>query len=137
MAKIQMFGLWFGRRDVPFLTGHLKEVIMFKLHQCGSVRGDCTSPFNVIFDKPINVKEFIDYITRPDSKDWGCVSISKDPSITHVWDLFHIKRIPKLEYRYDEIISGEDIIEKYGTETIIKATADGGWTRMDYVLLIN
>ena len=55
-----------------------------------------------------------------------------------MWDLisYHGK-VDTLKYRWGEWGKNYDIfVEKYGDRKIESATADGGWSLMDYVLLL-
>jgi hypothetical protein len=89
---------------------------LFELHASGPTAGDCTAPYDVVFRNECTVREFIDEVLR--KNEWGFIRIFDGPYI---------------EYRNDKITYGD-----FGTNIfdskINKATAHGGWTRMDYTL---
>ncbi len=113
---------------------------LFELRKCGSERGDCTAPYNVIFRLPNRhptVNQFLSSIIAH-KEDWGRIRISPDQSYKTMWDLisYHGK-VDTLKYRWGEWGKNYDIfVEKYGDRKIESATADGGWSLMDYVLLL-
>jgi len=113
---------------------------LFELRQSGSERGDCTAPYEVIFEltnKHPTVNQFLkDVISR--KRDWGRIKISPNQSYKTVWDLIsYHEEVDTLEYRWGEWGKDYDIfVEKYGNQKIKSATADGGWSFMDYVILL-
>ncbi len=113
---------------------------LFQLRRCGPERADCTAAHEVIFDytnQHPTVKQFLnDVISR--NGDWGRIKISPDQSYKTVWDLIgYHEEVDTLEYRWGEWDKNYDIfVEKYGDRKIESATADGGWSLMDYVLLL-
>lgn len=89
---------------------------LFELHASGPTAGDCTAPYDVVFRNECTVREFINEVLQ--KHEWGFIRISDGPGI---------------EYKYDKITYGgfgPNILDS----KINKATAHGGWTRMDYVL---
>lgn len=89
---------------------------LFDLRASGPTAGDCTTPYNVALNKECTVREFIDEVLK--KGEWGYVRISDGSNI---------------EYKNDKITYGgfgPNILDS----KINKATAHGGWTRMDYVL---
>lgn len=111
---------------------------LFTVRRCGPERGDCTAPYVVIFSN-INphptVKEFLDSVIS-NKREWGEILITPDPNCTNVWSLIGKKR-DILDYKWGEWGKQYDIfLEKYSDQTIVSATADGGWSRMDYILLL-
>lgn len=113
---------------------------LFELRKCGPERGDCTAPYDVIFRLPNRhptVNQFLSSIISH-KKDWGRIKIAPNQSCKTVWDLiFYDGEVDTLEYRWGEWGKGYDIfVEKYSDRKIKSATADGGWSFMDYVLLL-
>lgn len=111
---------------------------LFTLRRTGPERGDCTAPYVVIFiytNPHPTVKEFLDSISK---REWGEILITPDPNRTNVYSLIGEKRdIGWLDYRWGKWGEGYDnFLKKYGDKKIASATADGGWSRMDYVLLL-
>lgn len=84
-------------------------------HKAGPF-GDETSLYELVLTKPITVDEFLDYILKELSNEWGYVDVGHN----------------RVEYRYGKIISGHLPLQ----DTVIGGTADGGWTRMDYNLKV-
>lgn len=113
---------------------------LFELRKRGPERCDCTAPYDVIFRFPNRhptVNQFLNSVISH-KNDWGKVHISPGSAYTTVWDLmgYHGK-IDSLEYRWGEWVKNYDIfVEKYGNRKIKSATADGGWSLMDYTLLL-
>lgn len=103
---------------------------MFKLEQAGAERGDCTAPYRVILDKEYTVKEFIATVLKDCSDEWGYIGIKSD---LNVWF-----GDPNIEYRYGEITNVNSKTEmKFPLEAkVLSAKADGGWSRMDYMLTV-
>lgn len=90
---------------------------LFELRVSGPESGDCTVPYDVIFDRECTVREFINEVLM--QKEWGFISICN----YYNGNCIH--------YDKDAIVSGKfdtDLLES----KIKKATASGGWTRMDY-----
>jgi hypothetical protein len=97
---------------------------MFKMYMAGKVRGDCTAPYNVELDKAYTVNEFVHTVLTK-SRDWGYIGIDCNGKIFGE---------PKCEYRYGKLLYTlpEDVLNK----NVVKVEADGGWSRMDYLLWI-
>lgn len=99
---------------------------MFRFVRNGEERGDCTAQYNIVLDKEYTVMEFIKAI-KDTKEEWGYIGIkNKD-------EPFFGK--PKCEYNRGVIFNSEfttDVLLK----TIASVKADGGWTRMDYLLVL-
>lgn len=97
------------------------------LKQSSHVFGDCTANYDVKIssDKPINVRQFIDYILKNYPKEWGYIGIFDEVSAFGT---------PKCEYRYGKLT--KDIDESVKGLIIKSINASGGYSRMDYVLHI-
>jgi hypothetical protein len=96
---------------------------MFKMYRAGQVRGDCTAPYDVELDKEYTVSEFVNTVlTR---KEWGYIGIYCKGEIFGK---------PKCEYRGDKLLYAlpDNVLNK----KVIKVKADGGWSRMDYLLWV-
>lgn len=92
---------------------------MIKLVECTPVIGDCTCGYNVILDKEYTVHEFIETMLKERNNEWGFISNHLDSQ--------------QCEYRYGKILENtftQEILHK----KIIKVSASGGWTRMDYIV---
>lgn len=115
---------------------------LFTLRSHGVMRGDCTASYLVDFHYNTphpTVKEFVDYVIHNLNKEWGYIAIAPDKNHLTVWQIIGVPsdvRI-QLDYRWGKIADDRhDILLKLGSRRIISATADGGWSRMDYVLLL-
>lgn len=95
---------------------------MFKLKQAGRERGDCTAPYDVILDKEYTVKEFIETVVSRD-REWGYIGIAVKGSIFGD---------PHCEYKWGKLLY--DLPEEIHNKKVISVKADGGWSRMDYLL---
>ena len=97
---------------------------MIKLIQISETFGDCTAKYAVEMDHVYTVKHFIDEVlTR---NEWGRISIDcyNDPFTDQ----------PNCEYNKDKLIS--DLPEELMDRIFIEARARGGWSSMDYILVI-
>ena len=114
---------------------------LFTIKSTGPMRGDCTQPFDVIFsdnNPHPTVAEFIVYVgSRID--DWGEIYIAPDSDHITLWSLIG-HRVPygSIDYAWGDIRDKHtpSFVETYGSRKIKLATADGGWGRLDYVLLL-
>lgn len=91
------------------------------------VGGDCTCPYLVMSDTPLTVAELVQQIlTR---KEWGNI------------DFYYGKiewgtSISTVQYDEAQLNNADDIFAKIQEKSVIKIRASGGWTRMDYDVLI-
>jgi len=99
---------------------------LFKLVQAGPESRDCTAPYDVILDRSYTVKEFIHTVLTQRSDEWGYIGI-KNPDEPFFGD-------PKIRYRWgiEEYAPLRSLFDK----RIISVTASGGWSRMDYQLVL-
>lgn len=94
---------------------------MFTLTQVTQTFGDCTAGYRVDLYKEYTVSEFINEVLKEKPNEWG---------------YFEIKRtMSKAEYRYGEIIEN-DFDENILSAKILSVAATGGWSRMDYIIII-
>lgn len=100
---------------------------MFEFVQTGPTAGDETAPYDVILDKTYTVQEFINTVITKLSGEWGYIGVKnpKDPFFGE----------PHCEYKWGKLLSSmpDDIL----TKTIRSAKASGGWSRMDYILVLD
>ena len=99
---------------------------MFELVQMTAIRSDCTAGFNVRLGKPYTVGELVDEILSTRTNEWGYIGIFK-PGISYIFG------DPNCQYRYGKLITNplpDDILSR----TIKEVRADGGWSRMDYII---
>lgn len=118
---------------------------LFTIKSTGPMRRDCTQPFDVVFsynNLHPTVKEFVNYVISND-QEWGEICIAPDAQHANPWSIIG-HRIPhgSIDYKWGEVLESigtnyPEFLEKYGSATIVSAKADGGWSRMDYVLLLN
>lgn len=105
---------------------------MFKFVEKGPERGDCTAPYKIELDRDYTVLTFIQTVLRERKKDWGFIGIkSSEPD-----GLFFGK--PRCAYRDGEVVSGVEMLPitflELLTAKVKNVAADGGWSRMDYLL---
>ena len=105
---------------------------LFEIYSTGSAGGDCTAPYGVrFFKKNVTVGEFIDYILTKRSNDWGSITFSSDPN-------FSRGKVQGLWYNHGEIEKDDrDVYHNNYDTQIISATGAGGWSRMDYYLVVS
>lgn len=99
-----------------------------KFTQTGNVRGDCTAPYAVELDKEYTVGQLIDVIlTRAGIlREWGYIGIYDGESIFGN---------PKCEYA-DARLGNGNMPSEFLAKKVIKVEADGGWSRMDFMLWV-
>ena len=100
---------------------------MLKFIQTGKTGGDCTCPYSVISDTSLTVAELIQQIlTR---KEWGYIN-------------FYYKKIKwgtaisKVGYDNTQLSNTNENFMDIQKNLVVKITASGGWSRMDYDVLI-
>lgn len=98
----------------------------FELIQDGSERGDCTASYKVILRGNGTVNDFVDAVINSHPGDWGYIGIKEKG---------HIFGNPNMRYSRGKTISRE-ALEKVKDYPIKSVTADGGWSRMDYLIEI-
>lgn len=97
-------------------------------HATGS---DCTAPYDVKLDKPYTVGEFINEVLTTRSNEWGDFTVKNKKG----WYV-------RIEYRYGEIdtLDGH-IVTKLPDDLcalpVKDVKASGGWSNMDYDLMID
>lgn len=100
-----------------------------ELKRVGRERKDATSPYDVIITSNnfITVNDLIDYILENRKHEWGYIGIMNDS------EPFFGE--PCIEYRHGKLLSEfeKNILNK----TVEKVKADGGYSRMDYQILLN
>lgn len=91
---------------------------LFEFISAGPEAGDCTAPYDIRFNRECTVREFIDEVLK--RNEWGYICIN------------NYVNGPRCEYKYDKLLTplSHAILDM----PIKSATANGGWTRMDYVL---
>ena len=106
---------------------------MLKFIQTHATGGDCTAPYDVILDKPYTVGEFINEVLTTRSNEWGKLIVRRKGS-------GYFDRMASAEYRYGEMRSYEGkkttIPEEIASLPIKEVKAAGGWSAMDYNLII-
>lgn len=89
-----------------------------------------TAPYKVILLEKCTVREFVEYVLNNKS-DWGYIGIyNKERNPFFGW--------PNIQYSCGRLKAGS-IIEDFGEfldRPVGEATADGGWSRMDYILYV-
>ena len=95
-----------------------------ELRSISVIYSDCTSDYEVVFEKPYRVRDLInEVLTR---NEWGYIGIYKEGIIFGK---------PVCEYRRNTIIT-EPLPEKYMNKIIKRCRANGGWSRMDYIIYL-
>lgn len=97
---------------------------MFRLIQSGPVGADSTAKYEVILDKEYTVRTFIKEV-RTRKEEWGYIGIDNGIAVFGA---------PFCEYSHGKLLSRmqKEVLDK----TVISVKADGGYTRMDYLLKI-
>lgn len=121
--------------------------ITLSRHALAPEGSDCSAPYEVRTEKPITVREFLDTVIKQFPNEWGSITIETIDGLN----------IRKLRDRYPDLYN-EEIITNFGTayshgsmnyttqqkltpidntlldKTIVKISAVGGWSNMDYYL---
>ena len=93
--------------------------------QTGGPFGDATSNYKVSFPKEITVEEFINIVLEERSDEWGYFRSSWSSS----------GKIA--EYSKGELLStGFETYSKFKNRKIESVSANGGWSRMDYMITV-
>ena len=101
-----------------------------RLIRTGSPYGDCCSRYDVTFNKPTTVREFIDEVLNNNAisdHEWGYIGIACKGEIFGK---------PKCEYA-DSKITTDALPEEFMDKVIIRCIASGGWSRMDYTIYLD
>lgn len=97
---------------------------MFKMSQAGRERGDCTAPYNVELDKEYTVNEFVQTVLT-NEREWGYIGIYCKGEVFGK---------PTCEYKWGKLLY--TLPDSVLNKKIVDVKADGGWSRMDYLLWI-
>lgn len=97
---------------------------MFKLTQLSPEGSDCTAPYSVELDREYTVAEFVEAVLSR-TREWGHVNITNGD------DYFGDKIC---EYSHGDL-KGE-VPEAFKDLKVISARAHGGWSAMDYYLIV-
>ena len=107
---------------------------MLKFIQTHAAGGDETAPYDVMLDKPYTVGEFIKEVLTTLPNEWGEFVVRRKGS-------GYFDRMASAEYRYGEMKNrnGEktEIPEEFALLPIKEVKAAGGWSAMDYNLIID
>ncbi len=96
----------------------------FTIHSKGPAGGDGTAPYEVNLINNPSVAMFTEQVMN-NIGDWGVITIRR--GLGHKDDV-------SVGYRYGSLTKHMD--DKILKKTIKRASASGGWSRMDYVLWI-
>lgn len=100
---------------------------MFTLTASTPMAGDGTSEYKITLDKEYTLREFIEAVLTNEG-EWGSIRIAKRNCY---WYDF-----PEIRYRYGEIITVPNLLEEIYNLKVRSAVASGGWTRMDYIVIL-
>lgn len=94
---------------------------MFTLTQVTQIFGDCTAGYRVDLDKEYTVSEFINEVLKKEPSEWGYFKI-KNTGV-------------RTEYRHGKILENNFDNDTLSAK-IISMTAHGGYSNMDYSIII-
>lgn len=101
---------------------------LFRLVASGEVRGDCTAPYHVVLNRVCTVGEFINEVLT--KNEWGHIGIDRSSEGID-------RRIfgdPVCNYKKDTLLNC--LPDEWLDKTIKSVKADGGWSRMDYLITV-
>ena len=102
--------------------------LTIELKPAGNVRGDCTAPYDVVLSRECTLRELVDVIlTR---NEWGYIG-QYDPRTVFGY--------PCVEYHGDQLYECTwrgSFNESDYKRKVVSVKADGGWTRMDYLITL-
>ena len=104
---------------------------MFKMIYKQSL-GDATDVYDIEFDKSILVGDFAGYVLQNKTNEWGTIHI-RQPGESFIDSL---QSSVYLEYQKGNVVS-DNLPESICNKKIVSATANGGWSRMDYMLIVD
>lgn len=104
----------------------VKEHMNFDLVDITEMYSDCSTYYDVVFEKNATVKDLLNYVLK--NPQHGVFKIVKE--ITCFPNV-----ISKCEFHYGKITNGQ-IPTSILNKKIKKARANGGWGRMDYEIEI-
>lgn len=104
---------------------------MLTFIQTHAAGGDETAPYDVILDKPYTVGEFINEVLTTRSNEWGEFTVKNKKG----WYV-------EIEYHYGEIetLDGHQVTklpDDLCALLISEVKASGGWSNMDYDLIVD
>lgn len=102
--------------------------LTIELKPAGNVRGDCTAPYDVVLSRECTLRELVDVIlTR---NEWGYIG-QYDPASVFGYPCveYHGKELYECKWR-------EGFGEDYYQRKVKTVKADGGWSRMDYIVTL-
>lgn len=94
---------------------------VFKLTRNGAAGSDCTSPYKVSLNGTPTVADFIAQVLKR-RNEWGDISIRTK----------HGNHVVSYEYGRSDVQADAE----YMSMTIKEASADGGYSAMDYILYV-
>ncbi len=97
---------------------------MFRFIETRPVGGDCICGYRLELDKEYTVASFIETVLKERSNEWGYIGIDKKGA----W-----LGEPNCEYRRGKLMT-KQLDEEYLNKKILEVRADGGWSRMDYII---
>lgn len=100
---------------------------MFSLIQTTPVGGDCTSGYRVNLDKEYTLQEFIDDVLTIKG-EWGGIRIVKRDCDRYSY--------PVIRYRYGKITNEPNLPKMIYGYKVKSVFACGGWSNMDYVVML-
>lgn len=100
---------------------------MFILKASTPIGGDCSRAYDVILDKEYTVEDFINVILSERFDEWGSIEI---------YELYRQVSRFSCEYKYGKMMASS-LPDEYLRKKIFKVSAHGGYTRMDYTLLVD
>ena len=100
---------------------------MFRLIQTHAPGGDACAPYDVKFDKPYTIEELVKEVLTKRSNEWGRFDLR------HKGDGY-FDRFATFNYRYGKLV--DEIPEEIGNLNILEASSYGGWSGMDYNIII-
>lgn len=101
----------------------------FDLRMSGMERGDCTASYSVtLHKKDYTVREFIEDILKEREDEWGYIGI-------HGKEFISVFGYPSCQYSYGKLTT-ETLPESFLNRKIQYVSANGGWTRMDYLITL-
>lgn len=84
------------------------------------IGGDCTQSFECHFDTSPTLQEFVLHVLS-NKREWGYIEVNHHQVI---------------EYNHGEIVSVSTEYEAIKDKTVSLTGMSGGWTRMDYKLIL-
>ena len=105
----------------------------FRMAQSSPMRSDCTADFTIQLYENYTVEGFINAVLDNNKNEWGFIKCFS--SSDNLKDILSVSKAV-CEYKRGKLVS-EKLPDEILNRSVVAATASGGYSRMDYRLLLD